>query len=80
MPNLTLSIPDETKHRMDQHPHIRWSNVVRTIIEQKLNDFEEAERLAQKGGLKLSDFEDIRKKLEESSRQHARKLLHESKR
>lgn len=80
MPNMTLSIPEETKKRMDQHPHIRWSSVVRSVIEKKLDDFEEAERLAKKGNLQLSDFEDMRKKLDEASRQHARKLLHESKR
>ena len=78
MPNLTLSIPEETKKRMTQHPHVRWSNVVRTIIEQKLDDFEVAERLAKKGSLKLSDFEDIRKKVADSSRKHAERLLHES--
>ena len=75
---MTLSFPPELKKRRDQHPHVRWSSAVRTIIEQKLVDFEEADRLAKKGGLKLSDFEDIRKRIEDSTRKHAERLLHES--
>ena len=78
MPNLTLSVTDKTKERMDSHPSIRWSNVVRSLIEKKLDDFEEAERLAQKSRLTQKDFEPILKKIESASRKHAKRLLSES--
>ena len=48
MPNITLSIPEETKRRMEKHPHVKWSSAIRAIIERRLDDFEETERLAQK--------------------------------
>jgi len=78
MPNMTLSVSDETKDRMDSHPSIKWSNVVRSVIEKKLDDFEEAERLAQKSKLTQKDFDPILKKIESASRKHVKRLLSES--
>ena len=78
MPNITLSITEEVKRRMDSHPHIKWSNVVRSIIGQKLADFEEAGRLAGKSSLKMEDFKGIEKKINASARRHAEALLRES--
>ena len=78
MPNLTLSVPDETKKRMDAHPEMRWSGAVRAIIEQRLDAFEEADRLAKKGGLKPRDFEAVSRRMEDASRKKALALLHES--
>jgi hypothetical protein len=76
MVNLTLSIPAETKKRMDKHKHIKWSSAIRTIIERKLNDFEEAERIAKKSNLKMSDFDEISKKIDIAMAKHAEELLH----
>ena len=77
MPNITLSISEETKKHMDQYPHIRWSNAIRTIIERKLIDFEEAEGLAKKGGLKQSDIDPIVEKINQDMGKRAKELLHE---
>ena len=77
MPNMTLSFPPETKKRMEQHPHIRWSNVVRTIIEQKLDDFEAAERLAKKSRLTQKDIDPVVEKINQAMGKHAKELLHE---
>lgn len=78
MPNMTLSFPPETKRRMDAHPHVKWSNAVRTIIEQKLNDFEEAERLSKKGGLTQKDVDPIVEKINQAMGKRAKDLLHET--
>ena len=78
MPNITLSIPEETKKRMEKHPHVKWSNAIRTIIERKLDDFEEAERLAQKSTLTEKDVELLSKKVDKAMARHARKLLNEN--
>jgi len=73
--NITLSIPDETKARMKQHPHMRWSSAIRSIIERQLDDFEQAEALARKGGLTQEDVDPILKKIEAANRKHVRALL-----
>jgi hypothetical protein len=78
MPNLTLSITEETKRKMEQHPSIRWSNVVRCIIEKKLEDFEEAEKLAKKSALTERDVELLSKKVAKDSAKLAKRLLNES--
>jgi len=75
MVNVTLSIPAQTKARMDKHTEIKWSNAIRTIIERKLNDFEEAERIAKKSNLKMSDFDEISKKIDVAMAKHAEALL-----
>lgn len=80
MPNMTLAIDDETMGKMKKHPEIKWSNVVRTVIKQRLEDFEEAERLAQKSLLTEKDVEMLTKKADEATRKHVRKLLHEDNR
>jgi len=77
MPNLTLSIPNDTKKRMAAHASVRWSNVVRTIIERKLDDFEEAERLAQKSRLTRKDVDRLSAKVDAAMGRHVKRLLDE---
>jgi single-stranded DNA-specific DHH superfamily exonuclease len=78
MVNLTLSIPAETKARMDKHTEIKWSNAIRNLIEQKLNDFEEAEALANKLDLSEKDLKPILNKINKDMAKHAEALLHEN--
>ena len=78
MPNITLSINEETKQRMRQHPDVRWSNAIRSMIERKLRDFEEAERLVQKSRLTEKDVEWLTKQVAKDSAQRAKRLLNES--
>jgi hypothetical protein len=78
MVNVTLSIPSEIKARMDKHKHIKWSNAIRNLIEQKLDDFEEAERLANKLDLSEKDLEPILNKINNDMRKHTEALLNES--
>jgi predicted CopG family antitoxin len=78
MPNITLSITDETKNKMEKHPEVRWSNAVRTVIEKKLRDFEEAERIAGKSELSEKDVEMLSEKVNKDIAKHARGLLNES--
>ena len=78
MVNLTLSIPVETKVRMDKHKHIKWSSAIRSLIEHKLDDFEEAERLAKKLDLSEEDLKPIMRKIDNDLRKHSEALLNES--
>ena len=38
MPTITLSVPEELKHEMDQSREINWSEVARAAIKTKLGD------------------------------------------
>lgn len=77
MVNLTLAISDETKKKMEKFPSVKWSNAVRVIIERKLGDFEEAERLSKKSKLSEKDAEKMSSKVDASIGRHAKRLLNE---
>ncbi|MFH1586673.1 MAG: hypothetical protein ABID38_02355 [Candidatus Diapherotrites archaeon] len=78
MPNVTLSVNEETRKKMKQHPEIRWSNAIRVMIDKKLDDFKEAERLAQKSTLTEKDVEILTEKVNRDAAKHAKRLMNES--
>jgi len=51
MTNVTLSIPDELKEKMDKHPEIKWSEVFRNMILRKLEQLKKLRELEQRGEL-----------------------------
>lgn len=51
MANVTVTVPDEFKEKMEAHPEINWSQVAREAFEEKITDLEIIE--------KLRDFEII---------------------
>ena len=77
MGNLTLAISDETKKRMGRFHSVKWSNAVRVIIERKLDDFEEAQKLSKKSLLSEKDVEELSLKVDASMAKHAKRLLNE---
>lgn len=78
MPNITLSINEETKQKMKKYPEVRWSNAIRVIIERKLQDFEIAEKLAKKSRLTEKDVNMLSAKVDKAMAKHAKGLLNES--
>lgn len=66
--------------QMDKHSSVKWSAAVRNIIEQKLRDFVEAERLAKNSRFSLKDWKLIGKKISKNAANHAEALLNESNR
>ena len=78
MPNITLVISEELKRAMKQHPSVKWSNAVRNIIEQKLEDFREAESLAKKSKFNWKDWKLINVNISKSAARHAKALVHET--
>ncbi|MBU0635422.1 hypothetical protein KKE06_00145 [Candidatus Micrarchaeota archaeon] len=78
MPNITLSISEETKRKMKKHPEVRWSNAVRVIIERKIKDFEIADTLAQKSRLTEKEVKLLSAKVNKAMAKHAKALLNES--
>ena len=66
MTNITLSIPEETHTRMKQHNDIRWSEIARRAIEQRLQDLEIMDKIAAKSKLTPQDAEEIGKTIKKA--------------
>ena len=64
MPNLTLSIPEELHERMKKHSEIRWSEVVRKTISQRIEDLELMEKIVSKSKLTKKDVDEIAHKID----------------
>lgn len=64
MTNLTLAIPDELHEKMMQHSEIRWSEVVRKSIAEKVEDLELMDRLTKKSKLTQKDVDEITKRID----------------
>jgi predicted CopG family antitoxin len=67
MGNITLSLPDDLHERMKRMSDIKWSEVARRAIEQKVNDLETLNKLASKSRLSDKDIEEISKKIKSSA-------------
>lgn len=80
MANVTVSLPDDLKRKMQELNYVNWSAVIRNVIEEKLNDFELVDRIAKRSKLTVKDVEELSKRVDEDVRQEVRRLLHESNR
>lgn len=67
MTNITLSIPEELHNKMKLFSEIRWSEIARKAIEQKVNDLEVIEKIASKSRFTKKDAEEISKKIKRAS-------------
>ena len=59
MPNVTLSIPEELHEKMKKHTEIRWSEVVRKSISEKIDDLEIMDKIAKRSRLTQTDVDEI---------------------
>lgn len=80
MPNITLSISEGLKKEMKKYSSVKWSSAVRNIIEQKIDEFEEAERIARKSKLSWKDWKPVSTKISKNAAKHAEALLNEGNR
>ncbi len=78
MANMTLAIPDKTKQRMKKHGHMKWSSAVRAIIDKRLDDFEEVEKLARKSRFTQKDADELMEMVDADIRKHVKGLINES--
>jgi len=67
MANITLSIPDELHEKMKKMKEIRWSEIARRAIEQRVEDLEALNQLASKSKITNRDIEEISKKIKRSA-------------
>ncbi len=64
MGNVTLLLPDDLQKKMKEHRDIRWSEVIRQAIQQKINDLELLNTLTSKSTLTPLDAQAISKKID----------------
>ncbi len=67
MGNMTLSIPDEVQKEMKHFSEIKWSEVARKAIQERLETLQLAEKLAKKSKLSAKDVEDFSRKITASA-------------
>lgn len=67
MGNMTLSIPDELLKRMRNMNEIRWSEIARKAIEERVNDLEIMNKIASKSKLTKEDINEFSKKIKRSA-------------
>ena len=60
---MTLAIPEELRKKMKRFSEIRWSEIARQAIEQRINDLEVIDKIASKSKLTKKDAEEISKKI-----------------
>ena len=63
MGNMTLAIPNEVQDEMKQFSEVRWSEVARKAIIEKIKTLKLAEKLAEKSKLTQKDVDDFSKKI-----------------
>ena len=67
MVNMTLSIPEELVKRMKIFSEIKWSEIARRAIEERVNDLETLNKIASKSKLTEQDVEKISKSIKASA-------------
>ena len=61
MVNITLSVSEELKKRLQKYDEVNWSAVTRRALEEHLNKMEIAEKIASKSKLTRKDVEELDK-------------------
>lgn len=67
MTNITLSIPEELHKKLKKFRDIRWSEVARRAMEERVNDLEVMNKIASKSKLTKKDAEEISKKIKRAA-------------
>ncbi|HII38617.1 TPA: hypothetical protein HA318_01265 [Candidatus Micrarchaeota archaeon] len=66
MVNITLSVPQDLKHKMDCFEEINWSAVARLAFEDKIRDMEFVKRFREKSTLTEEDAVRLGRELDKS--------------
>ncbi|HIH37414.1 hypothetical protein J4460_03535 [Candidatus Woesearchaeota archaeon] len=64
MVNVTLAIPEELHAKMRKHSEIRWSEVIRKTISEKVDHLDMLDRLSAKSKLTKRDVELLAKNID----------------
>ena len=66
MPTITLSVPEELKHEMDETKEINWSEVAREAIKTKVSQLKILKSITAKSQLTEKDALELGRKINES--------------
>jgi len=55
VPNITLTVPPELHRKMKARPEIKWSEVVRRLLAERIRDLERMDALTHRSMLTLED-------------------------
>ena len=64
MTNVTLAIPEDLHTRMKKHSEIRWSEVIRKTISDKVDDLDIMDKLSGKSKLTKKDIKELSHKID----------------
>jgi len=74
MPNITLAIPDSLHKKLKERSEIRWSEVIRKILEKNIEQLEQMDCLVKNSKLTERDVEERGEKIKEGiARRHGLK-------
>jgi len=63
MVNITLTLSEELKNKLQMHKEVNWSAVMRKALQEHLHRIEVVEAIAQKSKLTQKDVDEIAKKI-----------------
>ena len=66
MPTITLSVPVELKHEMDESKEINWSEVARSAIKTKVSQLKILKAISAKSKLTEKDALELGRKINKS--------------
>ena len=75
MTNITLSVPEDLKKKMDEFPEINWSEVARQAIKQKAVQLEFLKHFASKSKLTEKDALELGRKVNKGLAKRYRELM-----
>jgi len=70
MVSVTLSVPDETREKMDEFPEINWSEVARQSINEKIRDMEFLRSFKENSDLSKDEAIELGRDLNEKLAEH----------
>ncbi len=65
--NITLSVSDELHKKMKQHSEVRWSEIARKAIEERIEDLEVMNKIVSKSRLTKKDAEELSRKIKKGA-------------
>jgi glycerol dehydrogenase-like iron-containing ADH family enzyme len=74
MSNITVSVDDSLKQKMDKHPETNWSEIARQAFQEKLEDLELMKKISSNSELTEEDVEELSQKIDQNV---ADQLIHE---
>ncbi len=73
MPTITLSVPEDLKHEMDESKFINWSEIAREAIREKVAQLRILNSIAAKSKLTEKDALEIGRKIKKSMHERFKK-------